>query len=77
MEITLKAARTNKGLTQQEAADLIGVSRDMISNWETGRTYPTVKNIQSIERAYEISYNDIKFFCEDITVKPSDSQEEG
>lgn len=34
MKITLKAARTNKGLTQTQAGKAIGVSKDTISKWE-------------------------------------------
>lgn len=36
MKISLKAARSNRNLTQKQAAVLIGVSEDTISNWERG-----------------------------------------
>ena len=35
----LKSARTSAGLTQEEVAEALGVSRQTISNWENGRTY--------------------------------------
>jgi putative transcriptional regulator len=61
MAITLKAARVNAGLTQKEAAELIGVSKDTLSNYERGESYPDVPVLKRIEDAYKISYNDIIF----------------
>lgn len=65
MKLTLKAARVNAGLTQEQAADEIGVSRDVISNWESARTYPNVMNLKQIERVYGVSYNDLIFLTND------------
>ena len=42
LELTLKAARINKGLTQEEAGKKIGVSADVISNWERQISFPDV-----------------------------------
>ena len=36
MKITLKSARVNANLTQLEAAKRLGVTRETLSNWETG-----------------------------------------
>ena len=38
---TLKTAREKKGLTQEEAAKLIGVGKDTISNYERGKSFRT------------------------------------
>ncbi len=62
MKVTLKAARINAGFTtQQEAADKIGVSKDTISNWECGKSFPDVPNIEKIEKLYGVIYADIIF----------------
>lgn len=61
MAITLKAARVNAGYTQAQAADVIGVTADVISNWERGLSYPNVPNIQKIEKAYNLPYSEIIF----------------
>ena len=61
MPITLKAARINKGYGQDEAAKLIGVSSDTLSNWERGITFPDVPKIRKIEYVYGIKYDDINF----------------
>lgn len=60
-KITLRAARTNANLTQNEAAERIGVSRDTISNWENGITSPSVEKFKQIEKVYGVSYDDLDF----------------
>ena len=61
MKLSLKAARTNVNLTQQQAADELKVSRDTISNWETGKSFPDALKIREIEKLYNIAYDDIIF----------------
>lgn len=69
MAITLKAARINKGLNQREAAEMLGVSVDTLSNYERGRSFPDVPIIQRIEQVYDCLYSDI-IFLPRITDKP-------
>lgn len=61
MPITLKSARVNKNLTQVEAAKLIGITVDTLSNYERGKSYPDVPVIQKIEEVYGVSYSDLIF----------------
>ena len=61
MEITMKAARINAGYAQKEAARLLKVSRDTVSNWERGKSYPDVANLRDIERVYNVRYDDLIF----------------
>ena len=61
MAMTLKAARINKGLTQVQAADKIGVTADTLSNYERGKSYPDVPVIKRIEEVYETSYSELIF----------------
>lgn len=61
MNMTLRAARVNKGLSQKEAAEQLGVSKDTIGNWEKGKTYPDVQQLKKIEKLYGIKYHDIIF----------------
>lgn len=61
MPITLKAARINKGYGQDEAAKLIGISSDTLSNWERGVTFPDVPKIKRIEIVYDLKYDNINF----------------
>ena len=40
IQISMRAARTNAGLSQAEVAEKIGVSRVTITNWENGKFVP-------------------------------------
>ena len=62
MPMSLKAARINKGLTQREAALLIGVSVDTLANYEKGASFPDVPIIMKIEKVYGLPYSEINFF---------------
>lgn len=62
MKFTMKTARINAGYNTQElAAEALGVTKDTISNWERGKTYPDVPQLKKIEEIYGVSYNDIIF----------------
>lgn len=60
-KLTLRAIRVNLGLSLDEASTLIGVSKDTLSNYERGETYPDVPIIKRIEDVYNISYDKINF----------------
>ena len=66
---SLKAIRTNKGETQEEAAKGIGISVDTLGKYERGITYPDIPILKKIEEHYGVGYNDIDFFCNTNTVK--------
>ena len=63
MQITLRSARINKGYTQEEAAKLIGITKDTLGNYERGKSFPDVPIIKKIEEVYEISFANILFTC--------------
>lgn len=72
--MTLKAARVNKGYTQEQAAELLRVSKDVVSNWERFITYPDVKDVKKIEQVYDVSYNDIIFLPEDSALSVNSAE---
>ncbi len=51
----LKALRTEKGLTQEQAAELLNVSKQSISRWENNMTYPDVTFLPTLAAFYGIS----------------------
>ncbi len=51
----LQDARKARGLTQEAAAELVGVSRQTISNWERGKTLPDVLSVIRMSEAYDCS----------------------
>lgn len=61
-KITLKAARVNANLSQQEAARRIGVAASTLRNWEAGKTFPNQPKIEKICEVYGIPF-DILFFA--------------
>ena len=61
MKVSLKVARELKGLKQQDAAKLIGVSTDTLGNYERGKSYPDIPILRKIEEVYGIPYNRIIF----------------
>ena len=58
---TLKTARERKGLTQESAAKLIGISVDTLGNYERGKSYPDVPVLRKIEQVYGIPYERLIF----------------
>ena len=66
MAMTLKALRVNAGYDQRQAAQLIGVTPETLSNWERGKSFPNVLQITSIEKVYNTTYSDINFLPTNI-----------
>lgn len=60
--MTLKKHRLMHDLTQKEAAKKIGVSKEAISKWERGITYPIPPNIDKLCELYDTNYTLINFY---------------
>ena len=58
----LKAARIEKGFSQQQLADLVGVSRNTISSIETGQSNPTAKLALILCIALDKKFEDLFYF---------------
>jgi len=41
----LKDARVSAGLTQEQVSEELGISRQTMSNWENGKTYPDIVSV--------------------------------
>jgi transcriptional regulator with XRE-family HTH domain len=50
----LRDARTRAGLTQAEVAQVIGKSQVLVSAWEMGRANPSIDDLTSLVRLYEV-----------------------
>ena len=53
-KITLKAARVNAELTQDEAAERIGKSKQTIVNWENGKADIRYSDLLKLSEIYEM-----------------------
>ena len=51
----LQRARTKANLTQEQVAEILGVSRQTISNWENEKTYPDIRSVVSLSDLYNVS----------------------
>ena len=58
----LKKVRTEHNLSQQQLADMIGVSRNTISSIETGQFTPTAKLALILCIALDIKFEDMFYF---------------
>ena len=55
----LKNARINSGLTQEQVAEKIQVSRQTISNWENEKSYPDIISVINLSDLYNISLDEL------------------
>ena len=51
--------RKNKGLSQEELAEDVGVTRQTISNWELNETAPDLKQAQKLSEIFNISLDEL------------------
>jgi putative transcriptional regulator len=58
----LKEARTDKGFSQQQLADMVGVSRNTISSIETGQFNPTAKLALVLCIALDKKFEELFYF---------------
>ena len=55
-DILLKL-RTEKGLSQEELAEKVMVTRQAVSRWETGETTPNTETLKLLSRLFDVSIN--------------------
>ena len=55
----IQEIRKEKGLTQKELAELIGVSDKTISKWENGNSSPDTSMLMSLSEALEVTVNEL------------------
>lgn len=61
--------RKNKGLSQEQLAEKLGVSRQAISRWEAGNALPDVNNLKKLSKLFEVSMD---YLLNDNFVKEGD-----
>lgn len=66
MEINLKACRANANMDQQAWAKKLGVTFNTVSNWERGKTEPSLSQLRKISELSGIPI--------DYIFMPSDSK---
>ena len=67
MKFTLKAARVNAGLTQDEVARSIKKSKNTVVSYEKGRSVPDIETGKALAKLYGMSVDDIIFLRNNCT----------
>ena len=49
--------RTKKGLSQEQLAEQVFVTRQAVSRWETGETTPNTETLKLLSKLYDVSIN--------------------
>lgn len=55
----IKTARTVKGYTQEEMADMLQVTRQSVSNWENNRSYPDIASMIKLSEICNVSLDEL------------------
>lgn len=71
----LQELRKNKGLTQEELAEALWVSRTAVSKWESGRGYPSIDSLKQISAFFGVSIDDLLSGDEILTLAEADQQQ--
>ena len=71
----LKELRNNRGLTQEELAQALFVSRTAISKWESGKGYPNIDSLKAISKYFCVSLDDLLSTDEIITIAEEDGKQ--
>lgn len=61
MKLTLKAARVNVNMTQEEVAEKVGKKRNTIQNYERGKCMPDIETGKKLASLYGVSVDDLIF----------------
>lgn len=53
----IKNLREKNNLTQEELAEQVHVTRQAVSRWETGETYPNTDTLKLLSKVFDVSIN--------------------
>ena len=70
----LQNLRKQKGLTQEELAAKLFVSRTAISKWESGRGYPNIDSLKEISKFFSVSVDELLSSDELITAAQDENR---
>ena len=64
----LKKLRTGKGITQEELASKIYVTRTAVSKWESERGYPNIDSLKALAKFFSITVDELLSSDEILTI---------
>ncbi len=68
----LQELRKGRGLTQEELAKELFVSRTAVSKWESGRGYPNIDSLKEISRFFKVTIDEL--ICPDEIIKAAENE---
>lgn len=71
----LQGLRKQKGLTQEELAEVLFVSRTAISKWESGRGYPNIDSLKAIAKFFGVTIDELLSGDELLTIAEEDTKQ--
>ena len=71
----LQELRKQKGLTQEELAESLFVSRTAISKWESGRGYPNIDSLKAISKFFSVTIDELLSGEEVLTIAEEDQKQ--
>jgi transcriptional regulator with XRE-family HTH domain len=72
----LQELRKRKGLTQEELAEALFVSRTAVSKWESGRGYPSIDSLKGIASFFSVSIDELLSGEELVSIAQNDHVQE-
>ena len=70
----LQKLRNNCGLTQEQLAEKLYVSRTAVSKWESGRGYPSIDSLKMISKYYSVPVDELLSGDELVTLAEDDKK---
>ena len=70
----LQELRKQRGLTQEELAEKLYVSRTAISKWESGRGYPNIDSLKAIAKFFSVTVDELLSTDEILTIAEEDNK---
>ena len=71
----LQELRKRKGLTQEELAQILFVSRTAVSKWESGRGFPNIESLKAISKFFSVCLDDLLSGEELLTIAENDHRQ--
>ena len=71
----LQELRKRRGLTQEELAEALYVSRTAISKWESGRGYPSIDSLKAVAGYFSVSIDDLLSGGEVLAIAEEDHKQ--
>ena len=71
----LQELRKRKGLTQEELAQALYVSRAAVSKWESGRGYPSIDSLKAMAKFFSVTIDELLSSGEVLAIAEEEQQQ--